>query len=525
MSDRTPNNKRNSLFPQLPFEEEDDDSWQVSYLDIITIVLGFLIILLSFSQLKDSKDLSVSNLYDSSVVETEYITTPIEDIKTELEELLQADIDNGSIGISRDLNDLRIRFKSDDFYSSGSAKLKPKGLSQLSKVLLAIKENKYDDFNIDIEGHTDSSPISSAIYPSNWELSTARASNVVRYFNGLGIPASRLKASGYADSRPMILLDSLGNNLPVSKEMNRRIVLRLYYTLERGVAEVKPVQAISEPEIKPITQPDIVDVAPVPPPAVTPPPSKSIKSCSYSVQIGGFESFFNSLKIAEEIEEKTNFEMEIFYNTNLFSVRTKAKNSLSEVLRVQKEIGSQVPTLATTGIINQCYNKAQIVPSPLRYQIQLGYFQTKLNAENYVSRLLNEHQINTEINQFSSNAFTVLTVPSSSLKATFDKLNAFNAKSISSNIFIRYVQEPQTEYNFTIQLQMGSFSSQSEALESSQNILSSLDIESTVSEPIEGKYYLLTSKNSSWSRSLELFEQIKASELNLLPIIYLLEYN
>ena len=72
---------------------------------------------------------------------------------------------------------------------------------------------------------------------------------------------------------------------------------------------------------------------------------------------------------------------------------------------------------------------------------------------------------------------------------------------------------------------MGSFSSQSEALESSQNILSNLDIESTVSEPIEGKYYLLTSKNSSWSRSLELFEQIKASELNLLPIIYLLEYN
>ncbi len=523
MSDRIPNNKRNSLFPQQPFEEEDDESWQVSYLDIITIVLGFLIILLSFSQLKDDKELSVSDLYDSSVVETEYITTPIEDIKQELEALLHSDIENGSIGISRDLNDLRIRFKSDDFYNSGSAKLKPKGLNQLSKVLLAIKETKYDDFNIDIEGHTDSSPISSAVYPSNWELSTARASNVVRYFNGLGIPAARLKASGYADSRPMILLDSLGNNLPVTKEMNRRIVLRLYYTLERDLVEAKQLKAISEPEVTPVPQPEIVDVTP--PPAPAPTPKNTVLSCTYSVQIGGYESFFNSIKIAKEVEQKTNIGMEIFYNTNLFSVRTKARSSLSEVLKFQKEISSQFTDLPTTGIINQCYKKSQNVPTPLRYQIQLGYFQTKLNAENYVARLLNEHDIQTEINQFSSNAFTVLTVPSSSLKATFDKLDTFNAKNISSNIFIRYVQEPQDKYNFTIQIQAGSFSSRSKAVESSQNLLSELDIETSISDPIEGKYYLLTPKSTSWSQSLSLFEKLQRSDLAEFPIIYLLEYN
>ena len=516
MSDRIPNNKKNSLFPQQPFEEEDDESWQVSYLDIITIVLGFLIILLSFSQLKESEQLSVSNLFDSSVVETEYITTPIEDIKLELEGLLKEDIDNGSIGISRDLNDLRIRFRSDDFYSSGSAKLKPQGLKQLSKVLLAIKETKYDDFNIDIEGHTDSSPISSAIYPSNWELSSARASNVVKYFNGLGIPVSRLKASGYADSRPMVLLDSLGNQLPVSKEMNRRIVLRLYYTVEKDVAETKNLQAVSEPVITPIAKPDILEVKPE--------PKKSVISCSYSVQIGGFESFFNALKIAEEVEKNTNYEMDIFFN-NLFSVRTKARNSISEVLTIQKDISAKMPDLAITGIIHQCYKNTQVVPTPLQYQIQLGYFQTKQNADNFVSRLLTEHQIQTEAKQFSPNAYTVLTFPNPSLKASLDKLNTFNAKNISPNIFIRYVSEPSIDYNFTIQLQMGSFSDKDKALESSQNILSELDVESTVSELIEGKYYLLSTKNSNWSKSLDLFEKIAASELNLFPIIYLLEYN
>lgn len=517
MSDRIPNNKKNSLFPQQPFEEEDDESWQVSYLDIITIVLGFLIILLSFSQLKEDERLSISNLFDSSVVETEYITTPIEDIKTELEEFLREDIENGSIAISRDLNDLRIRFRSDDFYSSGSAKLKPQGLKQLSKVLLAIKETKYDDFNIDVEGHTDSSPISSAVYPSNWELSTARASNVVKYFNGLGIPVSRLKASGYADSRPLVVLNSLGNQLPATKEMNRRIVLRLYYTLEKDIAEAQSQKAITEPTVQPIPESDIVEVEPE--------ATKPVRSCSFSVQIGGFESFFNALNIAEEVEKNTTYEIDIFYNTNLFSVRTKTRNSLSEALKIQKVISSRMATLETTAIIQQCYNSKQVIPTPLRYQIQLGYFQTKQNADNFVERLLTEYQLQTEVKQFSPNAYTVLTISNPSLKASLEKLSSYNAKNISPNIFIRYVPVPFVDYNFTIQLQIGTFSSKDKALESSQNILTNLDIESTVSDAIEGKYYLYTAKISSWTKSLELFEQIQASELNLEPIIYLVEYN
>ena len=97
-----------------------------------------------------------------------------------------------------------------------------------------MQQLQYNDFNIDIEGHTDNTPIQSSIYPSNWELSTARAANIVKYFNDIN-SARRLKASGYADSRPVIDYDSLGYPFAASKETNRRVVLRLYYSSENLV--------------------------------------------------------------------------------------------------------------------------------------------------------------------------------------------------------------------------------------------------------------------------------------------------
>ena len=201
------NNTKNSLYPKQEIESEDDDSWQVSYLDIITILLGFLVILLSFSDLNDGEPFSVSELFKSSTNETEFITTPIENIKEELEGLLAPEIEQGKLEIFRELNDVRIRFKSDDLYSSGSANLESEAFEILNRVLAAFRIISYNDFEIDVEGHTDNVPISSSSFASNWELSTSRASNIVKYFSEMGIAQERLKASGYADSRPLIEFD------------------------------------------------------------------------------------------------------------------------------------------------------------------------------------------------------------------------------------------------------------------------------------------------------------------------------
>lgn len=224
------NTNKNSLYPDQNFDQHDDYDWQVSYLDVFTILLGFLFILLSFSDLDTLSATSISELYKSSTEESRYITTPIEKILDELKIVLDQEIETGNLEIERDLNDIRIRFSSDDLYRSGSATLQPGAGKLTTDVLKAIKKLPYNDLHIDVEGHTDNTPITTQSYPSNWELATARASNIVKHIAHMGINAKRLKASGYGDSRPRVPnQDSLGNPISKNKDLNRRIVIRLYY--------------------------------------------------------------------------------------------------------------------------------------------------------------------------------------------------------------------------------------------------------------------------------------------------------
>lgn len=221
---------KKSFYPQTPHEDEQDN-WQVSYLDVITILLGFLVILLALSQFTERQLPELAELFGTDSGETDFIGTPVGEIKEEIEFHLADQIEQNQIIIDRDLNDLRIRFSSDELYRLGSAKLLPAAEELLSEVINGIKLTSFSNFHIDVEGHTDNVPISSGTYPSNWELSTARAANVVKYIADTGFESNRLKASGFADSRPRVPnMDSQGNPIPENQNLNRRVVLRIYYS-------------------------------------------------------------------------------------------------------------------------------------------------------------------------------------------------------------------------------------------------------------------------------------------------------
>lgn len=119
---------------------------------------------------------------------------------------------------------LRIRLPEDVLFDSGQAELNPDGLrvvAQLGSRLAAVTEG-----HIDVEGHTDDRPITGSLadrFPTNWELSTARATQVVRLFaEEAGIAPERLTASGYGAHRPVASNDS-----PEGRAANRRIEIRV----------------------------------------------------------------------------------------------------------------------------------------------------------------------------------------------------------------------------------------------------------------------------------------------------------
>jgi len=81
-----------------------------------------------------------------------------------------------------------------------------------------MKIAEQDHLSIQVEGHTDNLPIHTAEFPSNWELSTMRAVNILRYLQQNGIPPGRLAAIGFSEYRP-----AAGNDTPEGRQKNRRI--------------------------------------------------------------------------------------------------------------------------------------------------------------------------------------------------------------------------------------------------------------------------------------------------------------
>lgn len=137
---------------------------------------------------------------------------------------LKQEIEKGDIKITQAVDRLSVNMVEKILFDSGEAELKPEGLKVMKRVGDILKNIK--DKQIRVEGYTDNVQIGAKIrkkYPSNWELSTARATNVVRYLQDkAGVDPKMLSAAGLADNKPVAV-----NDTPEGRAQNRRIEIVL----------------------------------------------------------------------------------------------------------------------------------------------------------------------------------------------------------------------------------------------------------------------------------------------------------
>ena len=141
----------------------------------------------------------------------------------------QAEIEGGEMRLTRNLNLVQITFSDHVLFASSAHALRDRGKGLLRRCATLFRQASETGYEqIQVEGHTDNQPLTRPTYPAdNWELSTARALNVVRFLINDGhVTAKTLSANGYAEHRPVT-----SNTTARDRALNRRIEIRLYFSL------------------------------------------------------------------------------------------------------------------------------------------------------------------------------------------------------------------------------------------------------------------------------------------------------
>lgn len=249
-----PRKNRNSQEPT----SEGAPEWMTTYSDLVTLLLCFFVLLFSMAVIDKQKFVEVANSFKSSFQNTQsggnmfytdkgnslisildqsnWNNNVVGQVDTELQEnedkkfndiseKLQDSINNQNLknhlSVIEENEKIIIRFDSTILFDSGKADLKETGKDILLKIgnILAELNNE-----IIVLGHTDNRPISTALFPTNWELSTKRATNVVLFLiENAAINPKLLTASGNGEYKPLA-----PNDTEVNRQKNRRVDFEIY---------------------------------------------------------------------------------------------------------------------------------------------------------------------------------------------------------------------------------------------------------------------------------------------------------
>ncbi|MCP4628782.1 MAG: flagellar motor protein MotB [bacterium] len=222
--------------------------WQFIYSGFVLILLCFFIMLSSFSSIQEAKIMRfVKSFVDAvsilpgglktdvaakvvpksaEMVETD---SPLARIFTDLTALAERLNCQNDISIAYTAEGLVMRLSDHAIFNAGVADISPQAIPLLQKIGAIVAETVYE---VRIEGHTDDIPIKTNRYPSNWELSTARAVNVLRYIiDAYRIPSERLSAAGFGEYQPIVANDSSMN-----RAQNRRVEI-VFLNSENSAAQ------------------------------------------------------------------------------------------------------------------------------------------------------------------------------------------------------------------------------------------------------------------------------------------------
>lgn len=227
-------------------EAEDEHSWLMTFGDLMSLLLVMFVFIVAFASFEPER-YAVSRetqpaegtgqpAVPAEAPPAETPSPPVEPPPPAPAPTVELDPAFKSLGndvqVSVQKGQINLQIPDSILFAAGTANLAEAGLPVLDRIAELLKGNRY---GVSIEGHTDNTPIRNIRYPSNWELSAGRAAAVLRYFIARGVPAERMRAIGYADTRPVAPNDS-----PASRAQNRRVALVLHLAPQQESTQSSP---------------------------------------------------------------------------------------------------------------------------------------------------------------------------------------------------------------------------------------------------------------------------------------------
>ena len=240
-------------------EHENHERWLVSYADFITLLFAFFVVMYSLSTVNEGKyrvlsDSLVAAFRNVNInsrgeqispgtrtpavmpalpqLKAKPVVTPTDakeeerkrqvrekmrEMAKEIMEVLAPLVRQGKVSVTEGLKGITVEINASVLFPVGDAQLQSSAVKALRAVAEVVAPA---EFPITVEGHTDPTPIATLQFPSNWELSGARASSVVRLFVDTGVAPQRLTATGYGEQRPVA-----SNESQEGRARNRRVTI------------------------------------------------------------------------------------------------------------------------------------------------------------------------------------------------------------------------------------------------------------------------------------------------------------
>lgn len=227
-------------------DKDNHDRWMISYSDFITLLFAFFVVMYATSSVNEGKyktfGYSLSNAFLNKPAPPRSLEPPesksilqqrqkkMQGIAQDIYTVMSPLVRMGKVRVMQSNLGVTVEINASLLFKSGQASLEPDSVKALQAVAGVLKD---DNHAIRVMGYTDNTPIDTPFFPSNWELSSARASSVVRLFAENGIDPSRMVVEGYAENQPVA-----SNGTTEGRARNRRVTILVLAAAPQHVTDI-----------------------------------------------------------------------------------------------------------------------------------------------------------------------------------------------------------------------------------------------------------------------------------------------